>query len=80
MPPNVSNDEDLHLVRNNKLNTTPNDDVLQPREYIPVWRNIILYIILHVSAIYGIYLMLFAGRWYTLIWGKHCCFTKSSDL
>lgn len=70
MPPHISKEEDLILVRNKKLNTSQTEDDLPPREYVLVWRNIALYIILHTSAIYGFYLMLFSGSWYTLIWGK----------
>lgn len=70
MPPNISNEEDLNLVRNKKLNNTQKEDDLPPREYVLVWRNIFLYIVLHTSALYGFYLMLFSGSWYTLIWGK----------
>lgn len=70
MPPNVSKEEDILLVRNKKLNAPQEEDELPPREYKLVWRNIILYIILHTSAVYGFYLMLFSGKWPTLIWGE----------
>lgn len=70
MPPNVSKEEDFLLVHNKNLNSSQKDDDLPPREYVLVWRNVMLYIILHTSAIYGFYLMLFSGSWSTLLWGE----------
>lgn len=35
-----------------------------------VWRNIILFVYLHLTALYGIYLMFTSARIYTSIWGK----------
>lgn len=35
-----------------------------------VWRNIILFAYLHISAVYGLYLMLFSARIYTGIFGE----------
>lgn len=39
-----------------------------------VWRNIILFIYVHLAAVYGAYLMLtFQARLYTVIFGKLFC-------
>lgn len=82
MPPNISKQEDVLIVRNKKTNSTTDEDYLPPREYKLVWRNIFLYVVLHTSAIYGFYLMNFAGKWSTLIWGEfhHSINTQAADL
>lgn len=36
-----------------------------------VWRNIILFIYLHMVALYGMYLSLTAAKWGTVIFGKY---------
>ncbi|KAK9504998.1 hypothetical protein O3M35_009155 [Rhynocoris fuscipes] len=33
-----------------------------------VWRNVLLFIYLHVAALYGAYLMIFQAKWYTVFW------------
>lgn len=35
-----------------------------------VWRNIILFVFLHLAALYGLWLMLFSAHWKTGIFGK----------
>lgn len=42
---------------------------LPPREYKLVWRNIILYIYLHVSALYGLYAIFASANWRTALFG-----------
>lgn len=36
-----------------------------------VWRNIILFVYLHVSSVYGAYLMLTSASWPTVLFGKN---------
>lgn len=38
-------------------------------EWKIVWRNVIAFMYLHLSALYGIYLLTVAARGYTAIWG-----------
>lgn len=68
MPPHVSKSE-VFVVRTEKAITLKKEEPLPPREYKLVWRNIVLYIILHGSAIYGLYLMVFVAKWYSFLWG-----------
>lgn len=35
-----------------------------------VWRNIILFVALHVGAVYGLWLLLTAAQWKTVVFGK----------
>lgn len=39
-----------------------------------VWRNIILFAYLHLAAVYGLWLMLTAAKWYTGIFGENFLF------
>ena len=36
-----------------------------------VWRNIILFLLLHVAAIYGAYLVFMEAKLLTNVWGKY---------
>lgn len=68
MAPNVTNREVLHLCKD-EMEPVYDDKPLK-REYKLVWRNIILYIVLHISALYGIYMMLTSAKLLTTIFGK----------
>jgi len=35
-----------------------------------VWRNVLVFVYLHIAAVYGGYLMLTAAKWYTVAWGN----------
>jgi stearoyl-CoA desaturase (delta-9 desaturase) len=37
-----------------------------------VWRNVILFIYLHLAAVYGAYLMLASAKILTAVWGVYC--------
>lgn len=66
MAPNIGKTEVLHICKvNTHLEDKPKD-----REYKLVWRNIILYIVLHTSALYGIYLLLTSAKILTAVYGK----------
>jgi stearoyl-CoA desaturase (delta-9 desaturase) len=51
-----------------------NDDSKPPQKYRRqiVWRNVILFIYLHVAAVYGAYLMLTSSKIITTVWGVYC--------
>lgn len=42
---------------------------LPPREYKPVWLNIIVILYLHIAAVYGLYLAAFRAKVYTTVLG-----------
>lgn len=51
-----------------------NDEkIKQPSEYKLqiVWRNVILFVFLHIGAAYGFKLMLFNAKWQTGVFGKY---------
>lgn len=35
-----------------------------------VWRNVILFVYLHLAALYGAYLLVTSAKWPTVIWGE----------
>jgi stearoyl-CoA desaturase (delta-9 desaturase) len=37
-----------------------------------VWRNVILFALLHLAAVYGAYLMLVSAKLLTSAWGVYC--------
>lgn len=51
------------------------------RELKLVWRNIILFAVVHLSAVYGLWLAFTSARLYTSLFGKKliliCCFIPS---
>lgn len=34
-----------------------------------VWRNVIAFLYLHISALYGLYILIVAAKGYTFLWG-----------
>lgn len=34
-----------------------------------VWRNVVLFLFLHVGAVYGLFLLMFQAQWATVLWG-----------
>lgn len=63
-PTGVLNENDLEVDTKNV------DYGIKPRRYNYVWRNIILYVYLHVVSIYGIYLVFTSAKLLTTIQGK----------
>lgn len=65
-------------------NTNTSTPVVQ-RKYRPdyewkiVWRNVIAFLYLHISSLYGLYLMFTVARGYTNLWGK-CSFSICSSI
>lgn len=35
-----------------------------------VWRNVILFALLHIASVYGLYLLILKAKWATVAWGK----------
>lgn len=50
---------------------------LPPREYKIIWINVIRYVLLHIFAIYGLYLSLFVAKWFTFLWGEYSTFIRN---
>ncbi|XP_050307147.1 acyl-CoA Delta-9 desaturase-like [Anthonomus grandis grandis] len=76
MPPNlkdVQNDtytgilEETEIIDTNKI--TPERLNVQPRKYIVVWRNVILYSLAHILGAYGLYLCFSSAKIATTIFG-----------
>lgn len=38
-------------------------------EWNIVWRNVIAFVYLHLGALYGLYLLIVAAKFYTAMWG-----------
>jgi len=51
-----------------------NHDSKPPEKYRRqiVWRNVMLFVYLHVAAVYGAYLMLTSAKIITTVWGVYC--------
>nr|XP_022919344.1 acyl-CoA Delta(11) desaturase-like [Onthophagus taurus]XP_022919345.1 acyl-CoA Delta(11) desaturase-like [Onthophagus taurus]XP_022919347.1 acyl-CoA Delta(11) desaturase-like [Onthophagus taurus]XP_022919348.1 acyl-CoA Delta(11) desaturase-like [Onthophagus taurus] len=68
MPPNetgVLHETDIVDTQNVNIN----NHETKPREYKYVWRNIILYIYLHVVSFYGVYVLFTSAKFLTIILG-----------
>lgn len=70
MAPNITKTEIVLECRNNETSSYHEEKDVPPREYKLVWRNIILYIFLHLSALYGFWIMFTSGKILTSVWGK----------
>lgn len=73
MAPNISVATGvLHEHDEEVIATDVPKEVVEPEKRKPqlVWRNIILFVYLHLAALYGIYLMFTSARIYTSLFGK----------
>lgn len=52
-----------------KTVNTPNNQTLGEVDLSIVWRNVIVFVVLHIGAVYGVYLCFFA-KWQTLLFCK----------
>jgi hypothetical protein len=43
-----------------------------------IWRNIILYLIMHITGLYGLYLLVLYSQWKTIFWGERYHLVPSS--
>lgn len=50
--------------------TVPNPPVKKPYKRTIVWRNVLLFVYLHLAALYGLYLMLFSAKLATVAFGN----------
>ena len=59
-------DYEVQLVGD--LGTSPKANEEKVKTKI-VWKNVVLYIYFHITALYGIYLCFASAKWPTIIWG-----------
>lgn len=69
------NPEDDELLLQSNVNDEPVKEQVKKSSYEMkiVWRNVILFTILHSGALYGVYSLLFEAKWLTWLWSK-CTF------
>jgi tetrahydromethanopterin S-methyltransferase subunit F len=55
------------------LTTTETQTVQETTKYEwkLIWRNIILYTIMHVTGFYGLYLAVVSAQWKTILWSEY---------
>ncbi len=48
------------------------NDLLQNSDFRPeiVWKNVVLFIYLHIGALFGLYCIFFQVQWNTVYWSK----------
>ena len=51
----------------------PPEEALKPYKMEIVWRNVILFALLHLGAFYGLYLLIFRAKWSTVVFSKCEC-------
>lgn len=69
MAPNI---KEMNDVTEENLNTTSKkNEESESTEVKLVWRNIILFVYLHIAALYGFYLMLTSAKIKTALWGEY---------
>lgn len=65
----VLDEQDVETVDGGLME--PEKVIAKSRKFELVWRNIILMTLLHIQAVYGVYLLLFGNvMWKTIIFGK----------
>ncbi len=49
------------------------EDLLQNSDFKPeiVWKNVVLFILLHIGALFGLYCIFFQAQWNTVYWSKY---------
>lgn len=70
MPPNQQAPTGVLLETDEEVITKHTEDVQEAREYKLVWRNIILYIYLHLGSAYAVYLILTSAKLLTTLHGN----------
>lgn len=66
----VLNETDMEISDGGLLN--PEEQEAKPRTYEYKWLNIVLMLLIHLQAMYGVYLLFFGrAKWPTLIFGMH---------
>lgn len=80
MPPRPREKQALPSLPTGPLNEC--DDIVTDKipqdTYVPddrpiniVWRNVVVFVILHSVALYGVYLCFTSAMWTTIMYGKH---------
>ena len=64
----VLNPEDVETLDGGLLK--PEEGHARGREIKLVWRNILLFVYLHVAALYGLWLLLVSAKWSTGLFGE----------
>lgn len=72
MAPNVSMPTGVLHECDDEVSTRVSVEIEKPSERRNelVWRNIVLFIYLHMVALYGAYLCLTSAKWRTVIFGE----------
>ncbi|GJQ73939.1 Desat1 [Trypoxylus dichotomus] len=55
------------MERHTEIHTMDTKSVQKPREYVYIWRNIIVFIYVHFSALYGMYLLFHSAKFLTAV-------------
>ena len=69
MPPNIQSQVEPEIT--DLLDKSDKTKARSPYERQIVWRNVVLMSLLHLSALYGIYLSFVSAKWQTIAFGKY---------
>lgn len=69
-------------ISNGKSEKYPELTAESPHPYVMeiIWRNVLVFIGLHVAALYGLLLFLTAAKVATLVWGEFITVQRNNDV
>lgn len=64
-------------VKSQKLSVQKTQSANPKYQWKIVWRNMIAFTYLHLGALYGLYILIVAAKFYTTLWGMfHLCISQ----